>query len=149
MKMNFEYFQIQKRILQTASTEKVDEKNGVIYPVFMFPSWDVVRKLSKKLIFFFNFMLTSARNLSRRNLHTSILKVLLCTFRKWYCLLCYDLLFLRYLGLKSKNFVKCWVSIFLYFNCQDFMKGGTELYKLYHFLKECNENFQIYICKLL
>ena len=56
MKMNFEYFQIQKWILQTASTEKVDEKNGVIYPVFMFPSWDVVRKLSKKLIIFFSIL---------------------------------------------------------------------------------------------
>ena len=38
MKMNFEYFQIQKRIIQTVRAEKVDEKNGVICLVFMFPS---------------------------------------------------------------------------------------------------------------
>ena len=38
MKMNFEYFQIQKSILQTARAEKVDGKNGVICLVSMFIS---------------------------------------------------------------------------------------------------------------
>ena len=38
MKMNFEYFQIEKWMLQTVRVEKVDEKNGVIYLVSMFPS---------------------------------------------------------------------------------------------------------------
>ena len=38
MKMNFEYFQIQKWMLQTGIAEKVDEKNGVICLVSMFPS---------------------------------------------------------------------------------------------------------------
>ena len=38
MKMNFEYFQIQKLILQTIRLEKVDEKNGVICLVSKFPS---------------------------------------------------------------------------------------------------------------
>ena len=61
--MNFVYFQIQKWILQTARAEKVDEKNGVICLVFMFPSLVMVLKLSKKCIFY-NFVLTSARNLS-------------------------------------------------------------------------------------
>ena len=51
MKMNFEYFQIQKWILQTVRSEKVDEKNGAIYLVSMFPSWVVVFKLSKKVYF--------------------------------------------------------------------------------------------------
>ena len=63
MKMNFEYFQIQKWILQGLRKEKVDEKNGVICLVSMFPSWVMVLKLSKKCIFC-NFVLTSARNLS-------------------------------------------------------------------------------------
>ena len=49
MKMTFEYFQIQKWILQTVRPEKVDEKNGVICLVFMFPSWVMVLKLSKKV----------------------------------------------------------------------------------------------------
>ena len=30
IKMNFEYFQMQKWIFQTTAAEKVDEKNGVI-----------------------------------------------------------------------------------------------------------------------
>ena len=30
MKMNFDYLQIQKGMLQTVRVEKVDEKNGVI-----------------------------------------------------------------------------------------------------------------------
>ena len=37
MKMNFEYFQIQKWILQTVRSEKGDEKNGVICQVSMLP----------------------------------------------------------------------------------------------------------------
>ena len=60
MKMNFDYFQIQKWMLQTVRAGKVDEKNGVIWLVSMFPSWFMVRKLSKKI----RFMLASARNLS-------------------------------------------------------------------------------------
>ena len=29
------------------------------------------------------------------------------------------------------------------------MNGGSDPYKPYHFLKECSENFQMHICKLL
>ena len=47
--MNFDYFQIQNWMLQTVRVEKVDEKNGVICLVSMFPSWVIVRKLSKKV----------------------------------------------------------------------------------------------------
>ena len=46
--MNFDYFQIQKWMLQTVRAEKVDEKNGLICLVSMFPSWVMVCKLSKK-----------------------------------------------------------------------------------------------------
>ena len=38
-------------MLQTVRAEKVDEKNGVICLVSMFPSWVMVRKLSKKVHF--------------------------------------------------------------------------------------------------
>ena len=48
MRMNFEYFQIQKWITQTVRSEKVDEKSGVICLVSMFPSWVMVLNLSKK-----------------------------------------------------------------------------------------------------
>ena len=56
MKTNFEYFQIQKWMLQTVRTGKVDEKNGAICPVSMFPSWFMVLKLSKT-VHFCNFLL--------------------------------------------------------------------------------------------
>ena len=61
------------------------------------------------------------------------------------CLLCYSLLFWRHQSLNSKKFVKFLLSQhpFLYFNCQHFMNGGSDPYKPYHFLKECNENFQM------
>ena len=51
MKMNFEYFQFQKRMLQTVRAEKVDEKNGVICIVSMFLSLVMVLKFSEKLKF--------------------------------------------------------------------------------------------------
>ena len=51
MKINFEYFQILKWILQTVRSEKVDRKNRVICLVPMFPSWVMVPKLSKKVYF--------------------------------------------------------------------------------------------------
>ena len=38
-------------MLQTVRAEKVDEKNGVICLVSMFPSWVMVCKLSKKVNF--------------------------------------------------------------------------------------------------
>ena len=38
-------------MLQTVRTEKLDEKNGLICLVSMFPSWVVVCKLSKKVHF--------------------------------------------------------------------------------------------------
>ena len=51
MKINVEYFQIQKLTLQTVRKEKVDEKKWVICLVSMFPSWVIVLILSKKVHF--------------------------------------------------------------------------------------------------
>ena len=51
MKINLEYFQIQKLTLQTVRKEKVDEKKCVICLVSMFPSWVIVLILSKKVHF--------------------------------------------------------------------------------------------------
>ena len=89
IKMNFHYFQIQKWMLQTVGVEKVNEKNGVICLVSMLPSWVMVCKLSKKvhMCIFYNFVLTSARNLSLlkqfRYMH---LKVIVTLFQKilWF-----------------------------------------------------------------
>ena len=52
MKMNFDYFQIQKQILQIIKVEKVDEKNGVICQVSMFPYWVTALELIAKVHFF-------------------------------------------------------------------------------------------------
>ena len=60
MKMNFEYFQ--KWILQTVRSEKVNQKNGVIYLVSIFPSWVMVLTLSKKVHF-----LQFCANLSKKS----------------------------------------------------------------------------------
>ena len=38
MKMNFEYFQVQKQMLRIVRGEKADEKNGVICLVSIFSS---------------------------------------------------------------------------------------------------------------
>ena len=38
-------------MLQVVRVEKVDEKNGIICLVSMFPSWIIVLKLSKKVHF--------------------------------------------------------------------------------------------------
>ena len=51
MEMNFDYFQIQKWMLQTTGAEKVDEKTGVICLASMFPFCIMVLKLSKKVQF--------------------------------------------------------------------------------------------------
>ena len=51
MKTNSDLFQMQKWMLKTVRAEKVDQKNGVICLVSMFPSWVMVRKLSKKVHF--------------------------------------------------------------------------------------------------
>ena len=51
MKINFEFFEIQKWILLTVRAEKLGEKTGVICLVSMFPSWVMALKLSKKVHF--------------------------------------------------------------------------------------------------
>ena len=51
IKINSDYFQMQKGMVQTVRANKVDEKNGVICLVSMFPPWAMVLKLSKKVHF--------------------------------------------------------------------------------------------------
>ena len=61
LKMNCKCFQIQKWMSQAGRGEKnLRWKNGAICVVFMFPSWIMILKLSKK-VHFFNFVLTSAK----------------------------------------------------------------------------------------
>ena len=86
MKMNFESFQIQKWMWQTVRVEKVDAKNGVICLVSMFPSWVMVRKLSKKVHF-----LQFCADLSKKSKLVKVIyqyasKVLITLFQKmvWF-----------------------------------------------------------------
>ena len=51
MKINFEYFQTEKWILQTGRSEELGEKNGVVCLVPMFPFWVMMPKLSEKVHF--------------------------------------------------------------------------------------------------
>ena len=104
MKMNFDYFQIQKWMLQTVRAEKVDEKNGVICLVSMFPSWVMVFKLSKKGIFY-NSVLTSAWHFLGSSSWTILQFETVefqCSFYLFYCyhLLCIDLLIVTNLNLR-------------------------------------------------
>ena len=48
----FWLIQMQQWMLQTDRVKKVDEKNGIVYLVFMFAHWVMVLKLSKKVHFF-------------------------------------------------------------------------------------------------
>ena len=151
--MNFEYFQIQKMniaILELDRKKKMKKMVSFVqHPCSFHELWSL--NYLRKCIFC-NFVLTSARNLGLlKQLHICIWKVSLRNLRKWYCLLCYDLLFQSYQYLKLKNFVKFLQSqhLFSYFNCLYLMNGGLDSYKSYHFLKECNENFRMHICKLL
>ena len=82
MKMNFGNFQIQKWISQTVRAQKVDEKNGVICLISFFLSWVMVLKLPK-IVHFWKFVLTSARNLNILKQFISIhLKDFIMLFQK-------------------------------------------------------------------
>ena len=48
-KWDFDYFQVQKWMLHTVRAKKVDEKNGIIYLVSMFPSRVMTCKFPKKV----------------------------------------------------------------------------------------------------
>ena len=98
----------------TNRLEKVDEKNGVICLIFMLPSWVIVLKLSKKCIFC-NFLLTSARNLSRLKQFTYIhLKGLVTHFQKLMLFIMLWLTVSVVWVFQVEEFLRifCWVSIF-------------------------------------
>ena len=61
-KINFDNFQKEKWVSKTVSTQKADEKNGVICLIFMSPFWVMILKLSK-IVSFLQFLLISATNL--------------------------------------------------------------------------------------
>ena len=105
----------------TNRAEKVDWKNGTICLVSMFPSWVMVLKLSKKVHFFCNFVLTSARNLSLLGQFTyMLLKVLIILLQKvlrfigvWATI--YEILAIKTLKKMQKchKILRLWTSISL------------------------------------
>ena len=91
MNMNFEYFQIQKWILETVIAEKVDEKNLFICLVSMFTSWLMVLKLSKKVKYFLQFcadLSKKFKSIKEIYKYAFNLKGFVTHFQKMYCLLC-------------------------------------------------------------
>ena len=134
MKMNFEYFQIQKWILQTVRSEKVDEQNGVICLVSMFPSWVMVLHLSKKV----NFLQFYA-DLSKKSKSIKAIYIYASERSRYalsengivYCAMTY---YFGEISVWSQRILLnfCWVSIFF-----DILMAIIS-YKPYQFLKECN-----------
>ena len=106
MKMNFEYFQIQKWLLQTIRSKEVDEKSGVIWPL----------NCLKKHIFC-NFVLTSAENLCLLKQSTYMhLEGLVTHFHK---MLLFIILWVFYFGdvcIWNRRILLyfCWFSIFFH-----------------------------------
>ena len=87
MKMNFDYFQIQKWTFQTVIAKKVDIKNGVICLVSVFPFCVMVLKLSKKVHFWQVCADLSKKPKSVETIYIDIdLKVLITLFQKmiWF-----------------------------------------------------------------
>ena len=147
MKMDFEYFQIQKRMLQTIRMRKVDKKYRVICLFSMSFSWVTILKLSKKK----NFLKIFA-DLSKKS--KSLIAIYIYASERFryrlskngiaYFVITYSfgnkMVLIRRILL---NF--CQVSIFF----DILINHDSDPYSLYHFLKECNENFQRRTCKLL
>ena len=112
--MNFEHFQIQKWTLQTVRLEKVDEKNGIICLVSMFPSWVMVLKLSKKVHF-----LQFCADLSKKSKSIKAIYIY-ASERSRYALseigvVYYAMTYcFRGMSVWSRSILKnfCWVSIF-------------------------------------
>ena len=61
MELNFEWLQMQKWSIPTDRTQRIDEKNGVIYLVIMFTLWVMVIKMLKMAHFLY-FLLVTAKN---------------------------------------------------------------------------------------
>ena len=93
--MNFEYFQIQKWMLQTLRAA-----NRVIYLVSMFSLWVMVLKLYKK-VYFCNFVLISAKNLS-------LLKQFTCMDLVMHQRSCYTLQNIELLIMLRRTVLKIW-----------------------------------------
>ena len=69
-------------MLQTVRVEKVDEKKGVICLVYMFPSWVMVCKSSKKSAFLQFCADLSKKSKSVKAIPYMYLKVLIMLFQK-------------------------------------------------------------------
>ena len=103
----FYNFLIQKWISQTVRAQKLDEKNRTICLFAFSPSWVMVLKLHKILSFWSFFADVIKKNLGCYSyFYICIWNFSFCSFRKYYCLLSYDLEFRRYSCLKLMNLVK-------------------------------------------
>ena len=86
MKINFEYFQIQKWMLQAVWAEKVNEK-------MMIPSSVMVHKLTEKMQFLQFHADHSKKSKSIKEMYIYASEIYIYAYD---CFLCYDLLCWRY-----------------------------------------------------
>ena len=77
-------FKIQKWMLQSVRTEKVDEKNGLICLVSMFPFWLIVLNCTKKSNFLQFCADLSKKPKSVEAIYIYASKSFDYSFRKWY-----------------------------------------------------------------
>ena len=153
LEMNLKYFQIQKWMLQADRVEKVDEKNGVIWVVFMFPSWVMILKLSEK-VHFSNFVLTLAKKskyvktidiYASETSRYAVSEKVIVYYAMTSCFEDISVWNRRAL----LNF--CWVSIvfdILIANIS-WTVAQTPINHIIFWKTVCNKNFQIHIYKLL
>ena len=150
--MNFKYFQIQKSILQTVRSKKVDEKNGFICLVSVFPSWVMVLKLSKKVHF-----LQFCADLSKKSKSIKAIYIY-ASERSRYALseigvVYYAMTYcFRGMSVWSRSILKnfCWVSIFsdILISNISWMVAQTPINHSI-FWKSVMRLFQMHKCELL
>ena len=151
MKMNFEYFENQKWILQTVRSENVNRNNGVICLTPMFPSWVMVLKLSKKVHF-----LQFCADLSKKSKSIKAIYIY-ASERSRYALSENGIVYyaMTYcfgdISVLSRwillNF--CWVSIFFYILIANISWTVAWTPINHTIFWKWKENFQMLICKLL
>ena len=114
----FEYFQIQKWMLQRIKAKNIDEENGIICLVPCVTSWVMVLKLSRKVHFWQFCADLNKKSKSLKAIYVYASKSFRYALSEMVLFIMLWLLSWRYWGLKSKDFVKFLLNKYLlwYFN---------------------------------
>ena len=127
VKINFSNFQMEKWVSETVRARKTDEKNGVIFQIFMSPSWVMILKLSKIVSFLQFFADFSFKS-----------KTVIAVY-------VYALESSRSLLENGIGYEFCLIfadsTLFWYFIPQYLVNSCSDPYKTYYFLKENDRSF--------